>query len=96
MGQVRVESFAISLDGYGAGPDQDINNGLGVGGEDLHQWFIPTRTFQRPRCGRWHDRGRRRFCRAGIPEHRSVDSGEEHVRTDSRSLARFEMEGLVG
>jgi dihydrofolate reductase len=47
MGQVRVESFAISLDGYGAGPDQDINNGLGVGGEDLHQWFVPTRTFQR-------------------------------------------------
>lgn len=46
MGQVRVESFAISLDGYGAGPDQDVNNGLGVGGEDLHQWFIPTRTFQ--------------------------------------------------
>ena len=46
MGQVRVESFTISLDGYGAGPDQDINNGLGVGGEDLHQWFIPTRTFQ--------------------------------------------------
>jgi dihydrofolate reductase len=47
MGQVRVESFTISLDGYGAGPDQDINNGLGVGGEELHQWFIPTRTFQR-------------------------------------------------
>jgi dihydrofolate reductase len=47
MGQVRVESFAISLDGYGAGPDQDIDNGLGAGGEDLHQWFIPTRTFQR-------------------------------------------------
>jgi len=47
MEQVRVESFAISLDGYGAGPDQDINNGLGVGGEDLHHWFIPTRTFQR-------------------------------------------------
>ena len=47
MGQVRVESFTISLDGYGAGPDQDINNGLGVGGEELHEWFIPTRTFQR-------------------------------------------------
>jgi hypothetical protein len=31
MGQVRVESCAISLDGSGAGPDQDINNGLGVG-----------------------------------------------------------------
>ena len=46
MGQVRVESFAISLDGYGAGPDQDIDHGLGVGGEALHEWFIPTRTFQ--------------------------------------------------
>lgn len=47
MTKVRVESFAISLDGYGAGPDQDIDHGLGVGGEDLHQWFIPTETFQR-------------------------------------------------
>lgn len=47
MTKVRVESFAISIDGYGAGPDQDINHGLGVGGEDLHQWFIPTNTFQR-------------------------------------------------
>lgn len=49
MTQVRVESFTISLDGYGAGPNQDIDNGLGVGGEDLHQWFIPTHTFQRMR-----------------------------------------------
>lgn len=47
MTRVRVESFTISIDGYGAGPDQDINNPLGVGGKDLHQWFIPTRTFQR-------------------------------------------------
>jgi dihydrofolate reductase len=47
MTQVRVESFAISLDGYGAGPNQSIKDGLGVGGEDLHEWFIPTRTFQR-------------------------------------------------
>jgi len=47
MTRIRVESFTISLDGYGAGPDQDINNPLGVGGMDLHNWFIPTRTFQR-------------------------------------------------
>jgi len=47
MTRLRVESFTISLDGYGAGPDQDINNPLGVGGMDLHNWFIPTRTFQR-------------------------------------------------
>lgn len=47
MTQVRVESFSISIDGYGAGPGQDIDNPLGVGGTDLHQWFFPTRTFQR-------------------------------------------------
>lgn len=47
MSRVRVESFTISLDGYGAGPGQDIDNPLGIGGKDLHQWFIPTRTFQR-------------------------------------------------
>jgi len=47
MTQVRVEAFSISLDGYAAGPNQDRNNPLGEGGEDLHQWFIPTRTFQR-------------------------------------------------
>lgn len=47
MTRVRVESFTISLDGYGAGPSQDIDNPLGVGGSDLHHWFVPTRTFQR-------------------------------------------------
>jgi dihydrofolate reductase len=46
-----VESFAISLDGYGAGPSQDIDNPLGVGGTDLHQWAFPTRTFQRALFG---------------------------------------------
>lgn len=47
MTRVRVESFTISLDGYGAGPNQDINNPLGVGGMELHQWAFSTHTFQR-------------------------------------------------
>ena len=51
VARVRVESFTISLDGYGAGPSQDINNPLGVGGTDLHQWALPTRTFQRALFG---------------------------------------------
>jgi len=46
MPKVRVVSFAISLDGYGAGPDQSLEAPLGVGGEALHAWFFPTRTFQ--------------------------------------------------
>ena len=45
MSKVRVHAFTISLDGYGAGPSQDIKNPLGVGGESLHGWFVPTRTF---------------------------------------------------
>jgi len=47
MTRVRVESFTVSLDGYGAGPNQDVNNPLGVGGTELHKWAFPTRTFQR-------------------------------------------------
>ena len=51
MTRVRVEGFTISLDGYGAGPNQDIRNPLGVGGTDLHQWLVPTRTLQRTLFG---------------------------------------------
>src|SRR5579872_926396 len=46
MARVRDNGFTISLDGYGAGPNQDLENPLGVNGTDLHGWFFPTRTFQ--------------------------------------------------
>ena len=52
MTRVRVDGFTISLDGYGAGPNQDIDNPLGVGGTELHQWLVPTRTFQRSLFGK--------------------------------------------
>lgn len=45
-GRVRVESFSISLDGYGAGPDQSLEHPLGVGGPALHGWAFETRTFR--------------------------------------------------
>ena len=47
MPKLRVHNFAISVDGYGAGPGQDLENPLGVGGLALHEWVYPTRTFQR-------------------------------------------------
>ena len=50
MTRVRVESFTISLDGYGAGAGQDIDNPLGVGGESCIDG-LPTRTFQRALFG---------------------------------------------
>jgi dihydrofolate reductase len=46
MSRVRVDCFAISVDGYGAGPRQSLANPLGVGGEALHEWMYPTETFQ--------------------------------------------------
>lgn len=46
MSKLRVNCFAVSLDGYGAGPDQDEQNPLGRGGTQLHEWFYPTRTFR--------------------------------------------------
>lgn len=52
MAQVRVEGFTISLDGYGAGPGQDLEHPLGVGGQELHQWLLPTRTFQKALFGK--------------------------------------------
>ena len=46
MSNLRVQCFTVSVDGYGAGPRQDRENPLGVGGEHLHKWFVPTRTFK--------------------------------------------------
>jgi dihydrofolate reductase len=43
MAKLRVHSFSVSLDGYGAGPNQTVDNPLGVGGERLHEWIFETR-----------------------------------------------------
>ena len=47
MPKLRVHNFTISLDGYAAGPQQSIDNPLGVGGARLHEWALATRTFRR-------------------------------------------------
>lgn len=47
MSKLRVSCFSLSLDGFGAGPGQDRDHPLGVGGQALHEWVYPTRTFQR-------------------------------------------------
>jgi dihydrofolate reductase len=47
MTQLRVASFSVSIDGFGAGAGQDLENPLGVGGMALHHWVLQTRTFQR-------------------------------------------------
>jgi len=47
VSRLRVLSFAISIDGYGAGPDQDLQHPLGVGGPELMEWFFHTRLWRR-------------------------------------------------
>jgi dihydrofolate reductase len=46
MSKLRVQSFAISIDGYGAGPNQDLDNPLGVRGPELMEWFFNTRVWR--------------------------------------------------
>ena len=47
MSRLRVECFSLSLDGYGAGPNQDLENPLGQNGKNIMEWFFPTLTFQK-------------------------------------------------
>ena len=47
MSKVRVAAFSISIDGFGAGPRQDLQNPLGVRGTELHGWFFPTEVFKK-------------------------------------------------
>ncbi|HWC75057.1 MAG TPA: dihydrofolate reductase family protein [Gemmatimonadales bacterium] len=46
MSKVVVRSFSVSLDGYGAGPNQGLDNPLGVGGPEIFDWFFHTRTWK--------------------------------------------------
>jgi hypothetical protein len=47
MPKLRVHNFSVSIDGYAAGPSQSLDEPLGIGGEQLHNWFFGTRTFHK-------------------------------------------------
>ena len=47
MSKVKVAAFSISIDGFGAGPRQDLDNPLGVRGSELHDWFVNTEVFRK-------------------------------------------------
>lgn len=72
MSRLRVNAFGISLDGFGAGPDQALENPMGVGGMALHHWVFGTRTFTRI---------------SGHPAHRAED-GEGRTGPDDDFAAR--------
>jgi dihydrofolate reductase len=47
MSKLRIAAFGMSIDGYGAGPHQSLQDPMGVGGMALHEWAFTTRTFRR-------------------------------------------------
>ncbi len=51
MSKLRVAAFSVSADGFGAGPDQSLQDPLGVGGMALHEWAFATRTFRKMHGG---------------------------------------------
>ena len=52
MSKLRVASYSISIDGFGAGPNQGLEHPLGVNGDKLHGWMLPTATFQQRLFGK--------------------------------------------
>ena len=74
MGKVRVAAFGVSIDGFGAGPDQSLEHPLGKRGGELHNWFYLTGTF-RSMIGK--DGGDDdRFARAAVKASASSSSAE--------------------
>jgi dihydrofolate reductase len=82
MARLRVNAFSLSIDGYGAGPDQDAAHPLGVGGMALHEWFFGTRTFKQ-----MHDDGSQRD---------GVGNGGTHAAGESGVDEQFAARGFAG
>ena len=97
MSKLRVHGFTLSLDGYAAGPNQDLDHPLGVGGHELHRWAFATRTFQQMFGADGGSTGiDDEFAARGFGEYRGLDYGTEYVRTGPWILARRQLERLVG
>ena len=97
MSKLRVQSFTISLDGYGAGPDQELAQSArrrrrGVAQMVCRHPNVSADIWK----GRRRNRRRRRFRRARVGQYRRVDPGPQHVRAGARAVAGRELEGLVG
>src|SRR2546428_1911220 len=76
MARLLAHGFSISLDGYGAGPSQSLENGLGIGGEGLHDWLVHTRTFKRMHGGEGGDTGiDEDFAARGVAGRGPADNG---------------------
>ena len=90
-------SVAMSVDGYVAGPNQSLEDPLGQGGEQLHQWAFATRSFRAMPGQEGGETGVDDALRDGVErEHRRRDHGPQHVRAGPRRLGRRVVARLVG
>src|SRR3989442_12726685 len=97
MARLLAHGFSISLDGYGAGPSQSLENPLGVGGEGLHDWLVHTRTFKRMHGGEGGDTGiDEDFAARGVAGIGPWVNGRNKVGPNPRPLARGGRGGLGG
>ena len=97
MSKLLVRSFGVSIDGYGAGPSQDLQNPLGVNGTELMDWVFHTRVWRRMHGpdGR-RDGHRQRDGGTGLHRNRSLDSRADMFGPVRGPLAGSQLEGLVG
>jgi dihydrofolate reductase len=97
MTKLRVHSFTLSLDGYGAGPDQSLDNPLGIGGGALHDWAFATRTFRQLHGAEGGTTGiDDDFAARGLMNIGAWLMGRNMFGLIRGSLARRDMEGVVG
>src|SRR6202045_4986868 len=99
MTKVRVAGFSLSLDGFGAGPEQSIDDPLGKRGMELHRWFFGTKTFRAMHGeGGGSEGGDEAFARRSMEGFGAfiLDSWPQYVRTGARGMARRFVERLVG
>jgi len=82
MPRLVVKSFAMSLDGYGAGPHQDLQNPLGVGGPELMEWFFHSRAWQKMHGQEGGETGV-----DNTMAERGLDSWAQHVRAGAWAVA---------
>jgi hypothetical protein len=79
--------MSISLDGYVAGPDQSVNNPLGIDGRKVHEWHLP---------GREHHPVDEAFTQRLLGPRGAYIMGPQHVRPGSRRVGRLRLARLVG
>ncbi len=87
MSKLRF-TITMSLDGYIAGPNQSLENGLGEGGEQLHDWVVNLKTFREMHgdSGGGETGTNDDVLRESVRKHRRDDHGPEHVRPRSRTM----------